>query len=78
MYVIKEEKKKVNALKIVFLVVGIVAAVAAVLAAIMVWKKKKCGEKQIEEEIEAAINAAFAEDDEAETAEVQIVEAEEV
>ena len=60
------EKKKSGAIKIVLLVAGIVAAVAALGAMLMIFKKKCCKNKQIEAEIDAAINAAFAEEDAAE------------
>lgn len=76
MYIVKE--KKVSVLKIVLIVVGIAAATAAVVTAIMLWKKKKEADKIIEEEIDAAIEAAFADDEECETADVKIVESEEV
>ena len=76
MYIVKE--KKVSALKIILIVVGIAAATAAVVTAVMLWKKKKAADKIIEEEIDAAIEAAFAEDEEYETADVKIVESEEV
>ena len=72
MFIIKEKKKNVSIVKIVLIVAGILAAVAAVGAALMVWKKKCCKDKQIEEEIDAAIDAAFTED---EAAEVEVVEA---
>ena len=71
MYVIKEEKKS-NTLKIVLIVLAVVAVVGAGVAAFLIWKKKKDANKQIEEEIDAAIDAAFAEE---ETAEVEVVEA---
>lgn len=61
MLVIKE-KKKVNAVKLVLIIAGAVAAVAAIGALFMIWKKKCCKDKQIEAEIDAAIEAAFAED----------------
>lgn len=71
MYVIKEEKKS-NTWKIVLIVLAVVAVVGAGVAAFLIWKKKKDANKQIEEEIDAAIDAAFAEE---ETAEVEVVEA---
>ena len=71
------KKKKANAWKIVLIVAGIVLAVAAVVVAVMLWKKKRLEDKKIEEEIEAEIDAALAEE-EALTADVKIGEAEEV
>ena len=61
MYVVKE--KKGNTLKVVLIVLGILAVVGAGVAAFLIWKKKKDANKQIEEEIDAAIDAAFAEED---------------
>lgn len=73
MFVVNEEKKKVSVVKIIVVTAAIAAGVAAIVTALMIWKKKKCIEKQLDEEIEAAIDAAFAED-EAKTAEIQINE----
>ena len=43
----------------------------------MIWKKRKDANKIIEEEIDAAIEAAFADEESAETADVKIVDSEE-
>ena len=77
MIVVKKEKKKVKTVKTVLIIVGIVAAAAAVVAAVMLWKKKRVRDKQIEEEIDAAIGMAFAED-ETVTADIKITESEEI
>lgn len=74
MYVIQEEKKKVSVVKIIIIVASIAAAVAAVVAAFMIWKKKFCKDKQLNDAIDAAIDAAFAEDEEADAIEVDVVE----
>ena len=68
MYVIKEEKK-VSIVKIIVITAAIAAGIAAIATAIMFWRKKKCAENQLDNEIDAAIEAAFAE--EAQTAELQ-------
>lgn len=68
MYVVKE---KTNTWKIVLIVLGVLAVVGAGVAAFLVWKKKRDANKKIEDEIDAAIDAAFAEDD---CTEVAIVE----
>lgn len=73
MFVIKEDKK-VSVLKIVLISAGIAAVVGAAVAAVIIWKKKKNTTKQIEDEIDAAIDAAFAED--AEIVSVDVVDAE--
>lgn len=73
MFVIKEDKK-VSVLKIVLISAGIAAVVGAAVAAVVIWKKKKNATKQIEDEIDAAIDAAFAED--AEIVSVDVVDAE--
>ena len=73
MFVIKEDKK-LSVLKIVLISAGIAAAVGAAVAAVIIWKKKKSATKQIEDEIDAAIDAAFAED--AEIVSVDVVDAE--
>lgn len=73
MFVIKEDKK-VSVLKIVLISAGIAAVVGAAVAAVIIWKKKKNATKQIEDEIDAAIDAAFAED--AEIVSVDVVDAE--
>lgn len=70
MYVVKE--KKSNTWKVVLIVLGILAVVGAGVAAFLIWKKKKDANKQIEEEIDAAIDAAFAEED---VAEIEAAEA---
>ncbi len=67
MFIIKEKKKKSSAVKIVLIIAGIFAALAAVGAVLMLIKNKFCKDKQIEAEIDAAINAAFAEEDTAES-----------
>ena len=72
MFIIKKEKKKVNIGKIIAITAVIAAGVAAVVTALMFWKKKKCMEQQLDNEIDAAIEAAFAE--EAQTAELQTSE----
>ncbi len=64
MYVVKE--KKTETWKIVLIVLGVLAVVGAGVAAFLIWKKKKDENKQIEEEIDAAIDAAFAEEEVAE------------
>lgn len=51
----KKTKKKVNILKLAFIVAGAVAAVAAISALVAMWKKKAEEEKQREAEIEAEI-----------------------
>ena len=68
MYVVKE---KTNTWKIVLIVLGVLAVVGAGVAAFLVWKKRRDANKKIEDEIDAAIDAAFAEDD---CTEVAIVE----
>ena len=40
----------------------------------MIWKKKFCKDKQLNDAIDAAIDAAFAEDEEADAIEVDVVE----
>lgn len=64
MYVVKE--KKTETWKIVLIVLGVLAVVGAGVAAFLIWKKKKDENKQIEKEIDAAIDAAFAEEEVAE------------
>lgn len=71
------KEKKVSVLKIVIIAAGVAAAVAAVVTAIIIWKKRKDADKIIEEEIDAAIEAAFAEEESAETADVKIIDSEE-
>ena len=51
----KKTKKKVNILKLAFIVAGAVAAVAAISALVAMWKKKAEEEKQRKAEIEAEI-----------------------
>ena len=70
MYVV--EGKKNNTWKVVLIVLGVLAVVGAGVAAFLIWKKKKDANKQIEEEIDAAIDAAFAEED---VTEIEVVEA---
>ena len=48
-----------------------VVVIGAGVAVFLIWKKKKDANKQIEEEIDAAIDAAFAEED---VAEIESVE----
>ncbi len=69
MYVVEE--KKSNTWKVVLIVLGILAVIGAGVAVFLIWKKKKDANKQIEEEIDAAIDAAFAEED---VAEIESVE----
>lgn len=69
MYVVEE--KKSNTWKVVLIVLGILAVIGAGVAVFLIWKKKKDANKQIEEEIDAAIDAAFAEED---IAEIESVE----
>lgn len=56
------KKKKFNIVKIILLTAAIAAAVAAIATAFMIWKKKTMMDRKIEEEIDAAIDSAFAED----------------
>lgn len=57
----KKTKKKVNILKLAFIVAGAVAAVAAISALVAMWKKKAEEEKQREAEIEAEIRTILEE-----------------
>ena len=68
MYVVKEKN---NTLKIVLIVLAVLAVIGAGVAVFFIWKKKRDENKKIEDEIDAAIDAAFAEDD---CTEVAIVE----
>ena len=70
MYVVEEKKN--NTWKVVLIVLGVLAVVGAGVAAFLIWKKKKDANKQIEEEIDAAIDAAFAEEDVAEIEAVEV------
>lgn len=74
MFVIKKEEKKVSIVKIILITASVAAAVAAIATAFLIWKKKFCQDKQLDEAIDAAIDAAFAEDEEAEAIEVDVVE----
>ena len=69
MYVVKE--KNYTALKVVLAVLAVLLVVGAGVAVFLIWKKKRDENKKIEDEIDAAIDAAFAEDD---CTEVAIVE----
>ena len=72
MYVVKE--KKGNTLKVVLIVLAILAVIGAGVAAFMWWrKKKKNSDKKFEKEIDAAIDAAFAEDESIEDVAIEIV-----
>lgn len=71
MYVVQE--KKTSTLKIVLIVLAVLAVVGAGVAAFLIWKKKRDENKKIEDEIDAAIDAAFAEDD---CTEVAIIDSE--
>lgn len=57
----KKTKKKVNILKLAFIVAGALAAVAAISALVAMWKKKAEEEKQREAEIEAEIRTILEE-----------------
>ena len=57
----KKTKRKVNILKLVFIVAGALAAVAAISALVAMWKKKAEEEKQREAEIEAEIRTILEE-----------------
>ena len=57
----KKTKKKVNILKLAFIVAGAFAAVAAISALVAMWKKKAEEEKQREAEIEAEIRTILEE-----------------
>lgn len=58
----KEEKKKVNVLKIVVIVAAISAFVAAIVTALIIWKRKFYDRIQLDRKIEDAINKKFAEE----------------
>lgn len=57
----KKTKKKVNILKLAFIVAGALAAVAAISALVAMWKKKAEEEKQREAEIEVEIRTILEE-----------------
>ena len=74
MFAVKKEKNKASVLKFALIIVSVTAAV---VVAVIIWKKKRIKDKQIEEEIDAAIDAAFAEKS-AVTADLKISETEEI
>ena len=51
----RKTKKKVNAIKLIFVAAGVVAAIAAIGALVAMWKKKLEAERKREAEIEAEI-----------------------
>ena len=57
----KKSKKRVNAIKLIFIVAGVVAAIAAIGALVAMWKKKAEAEKKREAEIEAEIRTILEE-----------------
>jgi flagellar basal body-associated protein FliL len=57
----KKTKKRVNAIKLIFLVAGVVAAIAAIGALVAMWKKKVEAEKKREAEIEEEIRTILEE-----------------
>lgn len=74
MYVTKEEKKKFSIVKLVVIIASIAAIAATFFAAFMFWKKKFGKAKELENQIDAAIDAAFAEEEDVETIELDVVE----
>jgi flagellar basal body-associated protein FliL len=61
---VEEEKKSVSVFKIILIAASVAAAVAAVVTVLMFWKKKKCVDKQLEAEIDAVVDEAFAAEEE--------------
>ena len=69
MYTITENKKS-GALKALIIISIIAASAASICATLMIWKKKCCKDKMIEDEIDAAIDAALSEESTSDTEEV--------
>ena len=57
----KKSKKRVNAIKLILIVAGVVAAIAAIGALVAMWRKKAEAEKKREAEIEAEIRTILEE-----------------
>ena len=74
MYEIREEKKSFSIVKLIVIIASIAALAAAFAAAFMFWKKKFGKAKDLENQIEAAIDAAFADEEDVETIELDVVE----
>ena len=71
MYTITENKKS-GALKALIIISIIAASAASICATLTIWKKKCCKNRLIEDEIEAAINAALSEEC---TTDTEVIEA---
>jgi predicted SpoU family rRNA methylase len=63
MFVIRKEKKKISVFKIVVLTATVAAAVASVVTALLIWKKKIWEGKKLANDIDAVVDAAFAEEE---------------
>ena len=66
MFGFQKEEKKFSIVKLVLVIAGIAAGLAAAASALMFWKNKVGADKQLEDEIEAVIEEAFAADEDAE------------
>ena len=74
MYTIQEEKKSFSIVKLVVIITTVAAIAATFAAAFMFWKKKFGKAKALENQIDAAIEAAFADEEDVETVELDVVE----
>ena len=61
-----QQEKKFSIVKLVLVIAGIATGLAAAASALMFWKNKVGADKQLDDEIDAVIEEAFAADEDAE------------